>query len=943
MPLWDHQKFVHPWIRGLGHWALALGIFALESPQAQAYSCPDTLPQLPNSICGACAGSSLDRTAAKSAFQEWIKTLQPSASLSQKLGTAGTLSSDQTSDWQSALTAARDFLGGSADLTFDSLMDAPATSGLDLPAGDVDRCVYAFENYLRTPLGETFRELVNEASSQSGYGNSVLLGIQLHPSDPRKSWEFPKSNRLIPPTPPTRPDGSPFPKTLKDDQKLREFTAGLFERMVRIAVAGSKQLSVDHPDAKYSGKKPIRGLYQGYLPDLLGAPSVDQIVEFPIFPEAEGCQSTALHGIANTRNGESRWFKSASTGQYENDFFEAKSGDWSNHVQCSQKNRISGPASRFLKKSARVNGESIQALMELMAEIRDEELKKGFLRPLESRFQGWDTFVAQNRAKIGAFGRLSGTQPPAPGCERLQKDLDALRNAVVSRLEARLPAPDPKAGAKALLAPLSLQDCSLQASTGARDLSVGGSGWAQLEREFSGKQQSLCFLASAAWKLEALGTAQLAYCQWSFTARSLLRRASGDYYRTAQKEHSELRLPTSFWTQALARILAWLPISEAQAAGCNFFSALSGGGGARTTTCGDSAWKQDLCASGASGKELQSKIQACRTSDQAQIQTLRNASLGSGLENAKIAEIQAHEAVYAEWSSHLSTCASREVTMAQKCVVSWSCPNGCKRDDLGASIELAQSTCNPSADVLECPGSETAAGNGLLISANQDVMNADALADGPGNHRSSLGLELSQNLGATLSKSEASGTDWNTTLRQSGAVAGNESRSGPEGSSGANPNSASFGSRLSSFFGSSGGSGSSGATSALGSGTSTPPALPDGNRAAELITGTSESEKAALSEKRSPASNSPSENGWGDSLMGWGNSDSDSNQDAARLMDFGTLPPGGLLGHAFLRGAGEADPADYLQRIGRNESLFHKVKLRYQEKALEWERSRTRK
>jgi hypothetical protein len=77
--------------------------------------------------------------------------------------------------------------------------------------------------------------------------------------------------------------------------------------------------------------------------------------------------------------------------------------------------------------------------------------------------------------------------------------------------------------------------------------------------------------------------------------------------------------------------------------------------------------------------------------------------------------------------------------------------------------------------------------------------------------------------------------------------------------------------------------------------------------------------------------------------MGWGNSESDSNQDAARLMDFGTLPPGGLLGHAFLRGAGEADPADYLQRIGRNESLFHKVKLRYQEKALEWERSRTRK
>ena len=943
MPLWDFRQFAHLWSRGLGHWALALGIFALESPQAQAYSCPDTLPQLPNSICGTCSGASLDRGAAKTAFGEWIKTLQPSASLSQKLGTAGTLSSDQTSDWQSALTAARDFLGGSADLTFDSLMDAPATSGLDLPAGDVDRCVYAFENYLRTPLGETFRELVNEASSQSGYGNSVLLGIQLHPNDVRKSWEFPKSNRLIPPTPPTRPDGSTFPKSLKDDQKLREFTAGLFERMVRIAVAGSNQLSVDHPDAKYSGKKIIRGLYQGYLPDLLGAPSADQIVEFPIFPEAEACQSTALHGIANTRNGESRWFKSASSGQYENDFFEAKSGDWSNHVQCSQKNRINGPASRFLKKSARVNGESIQALMELMAEIRDEELKKGFLRPLESRFQGWDTFVAQNRAKIGAFGRLSGTQPPATGCEKLQKDLDALRNAVVSRLEARLPAPDPKAGAKALLAPLSLQGCSLQASTGARDLSVGGSGWAQLEREFSGKQQSLCFLASAAWKIEALGTAQLAYCQWSFTARSLLRRASGDYYRTAQKENSELRQPTSFWTQALARILAWLPISEAQAAGCNFFSALSGGGGARTTTCGDPAWKQDLCASGASGKELQSKIQACRTSDQAQIQTLRNASLGSGLENAKIAEIQAHAAVYAEWSSQLSTCRDREVTMAQKCVVSWSCPNGCKRDDLGASIELAQSTCNPSADVLECPGSETAAGNGLLISANQDVMNADALADGPGNHRSSLGLELSQNLGATLSKSEASGTDWNTALRQSGAVAGNESRSGPEGSSGANPNSASFGSRLSSFFGSSGGSGSSGATSALGSGTSTPPALPDGNRAAELITGTSESEKAALSEKRSPASNSPSENGWGDSLMGWGNSDSDSNQDAARLMDFGTLPPGGLLGHAFLRGAGEADPADYLQRIGRNESLFHKVKLRYQEKALEWERSRTRK
>ncbi len=942
MSLWDHQKFKHPWIQGLGHWALALGIFALESPQAQAYSCPDTLPQLPNSICGTCAGSGLDRAAAKSALQEWLKTLQPSAQLAQKLGTSGTLSSEQGTEWQSALTSARDFLGNSAELTFDSLLDAPANSGIDLPAGDVDRCVFAFENYLRSPLGETFRELVNEAASQSSFGNSVLLGIQLHPSDSRKSWEFPKSNRLIPPTPPTRPDGTAFPKSLKDDQKLREFTAGLFERMVRIAVAGSNQLSVDQPEAKYLGKSPIRGLYQGYLPDLLGSPSVDQVIEFPIFPETEACQTTSLHGIANTRNGDSRWFKSASSGQFENDFFDAKSGDWSNRVQCSQKSRISGPSNRALKKSARVNGESIQALMELMAEIRDEELKKGFLRPLESRFQNWDTFVAQNRSKIGSFGRLGSTQPPAPGCEKLQKDLDVLRDAVVSRLEARLPAPDPRAGSKAQLAPIGLQDCSLQASVGARDLSVGGSGWAQLEREFSGKQQSLCFLASAAWKLEALGTAQLAYCQWSFTARSLLRRASGDYYRTAQHNDTQPRQPVPFWTAALARVLSWLPISEAQA-GCNFLGIPSGGSQSRTTTCGDPAWKQDLCASGASGKDLQGKIDACRKSDQAQIQALRNASLGSGLENAKIAEIQAHEAVYAEWSSQLSTCASREVTMAQKCVVSWSCPVGCKRDDLGASIELAQSTCNPSVDVLECPGSATSAGNGLLISANQDIQNADALADGPGAHRSSLGLELAQNLGATLSKSEATSADWNTTLRQSGALAGSEGRGNPDGSSSANSSGASFGSRLSSFFGSSGGSGSSGGTNALGSGTSTSPALPDGNRAAELSAGPSESEKAALSEKRSPASNSNPETGWGESLMNWGNSDSDSNQEAARLMDFGTLPPGGLLGHAFSRGGGEADPADYLQRIGRNESLFHKVKLRYQEKALEWERSQTRK
>jgi hypothetical protein len=222
-------------------------------------------------------------------------------------------------------------------------------------------------------------------------------------------------------------------------------------------------------------------------------------------------------------------------------------------------------------------------------------------------------------------------------------------------------------------------------------------------------------------------------------------------------------------------------------------------------------------------------------------------------------------------------------------------------------------------------------------------MNADALADGPGNHRSSLGLELGQNLGATLSKSEASGTDWNTTLRQSGAVAGNEGRSGSENSNGSTGNAASFGTTLSSFFRSSGG-GAAGSGSNVFN-TSTSPALTptDEKQGASAASDLSELDKRESPEKRAPASNSPSENGWGDSLMGWGNSDSDSNQDAARLMDFGTLPPGGLLGHAFSRGGGEADPTDYLQRIGRNESLFHKVKLRYQEKALEWERSRTRK
>ncbi|MGZ3689164.1 MAG: hypothetical protein ACXVBW_12740, partial [Bdellovibrionota bacterium] len=149
-----------------------------------------------------------------------------------------------------------------------------------------------------------------------------------------------------------------------DQEKLRNWVAETFERAVRVYVGGSAQLAVDTGVGLAGGGEEIKGLYQGYEPNVL-QPELSRSTKV-VYLDFDNVNARC--GIANLDN---KWFKKRGGGYEES---VSADGLVSNHRPECQ----ADPSKKIMPEIALLNGQVINASMKLMDKMV-ADLKQGKL------------------------------------------------------------------------------------------------------------------------------------------------------------------------------------------------------------------------------------------------------------------------------------------------------------------------------------------------------------------------------------------------------------------------------------------------------------------------------------------------------------------------------------------------------------------------------------
>lgn len=150
------------------------------------------------------------------------------------------------------------------------------------------------------------------------------------------------------------------------NEKARAYHAEMLERTVRVFISGSKQLFLDK-GVNYGGTdaKEVKGMYQGYMPDLVNSTKEIQVTG-PFMPEWGEC---AL-GIANEENDTQKWFKSPS-GTYEKERIEK--GKLTSHQCQGIQNSTMGASGQ----APLIRGKIVNALLLFLKKMQTEMIIQG--------------------------------------------------------------------------------------------------------------------------------------------------------------------------------------------------------------------------------------------------------------------------------------------------------------------------------------------------------------------------------------------------------------------------------------------------------------------------------------------------------------------------------------------------------------------------------------
>ncbi|MBL7713936.1 MAG: hypothetical protein JNL01_00625 [Bdellovibrionales bacterium] len=291
-----------------------------------------------------------------------------------------------------------------------------------------------------------------------------------------------------------------------ESQAIRIWLAETFERMVRIFIAGSKQLEIDFPPpAPAPGVSPvvhqgvhIYGLYQGFLPDLLNTTKT-KVLYFGQTPAWSLCApeqqtgSGPTQGTANFMNKTMGWFKGKDGNPVDETIRTVPGGIEVVNHHCkgiqTDENYSGAPT---------VRGTEVDLMMQLMAGIKKNILEKGRVRKTAS--YGVIDSCAETEAKILAFRK------------KIKEGLDDLK------------ARQPK-GSKAIECgdELDAEDPELKYIASLTSLTP--------KKGLKGPQHQACVLASMQTEIEMKMMAQYTYCTWQTVAlkiRERMTRAAGN-------------------------------------------------------------------------------------------------------------------------------------------------------------------------------------------------------------------------------------------------------------------------------------------------------------------------------------------------------------------------------------------------------------------------------
>lgn len=149
------------------------------------------------------------------------------------------------------------------------------------------------------------------------------------------------------------------------NEKARAYHAEMLERKVRVYVAGSKQLFVDKGVKHGDGTVIVRGLYQGFTPDLVNSTKEIQVAG-AYRPEWGDCTL----GVANEQNDAMKWFKFPS-GNYEKERFE--NGKLFSHTCNGKPNSSMGTSGQ----DPLIRGKIVNALMLFMRKMQTDMTTQG--------------------------------------------------------------------------------------------------------------------------------------------------------------------------------------------------------------------------------------------------------------------------------------------------------------------------------------------------------------------------------------------------------------------------------------------------------------------------------------------------------------------------------------------------------------------------------------
>lgn len=285
------------------------------------------------------------------------------------------------------------------------------------------------------------------------------------------------------------------------EKAVRAWHKETLERMVRIFVAGSKQLLRDFPSPDELPQDSILGLYQGLMPDLLnskdqgkdGKPGkilyIGQANAWTLCAPGATTGTGATQGTANVANKTSKWFKNASGG-YDETVKKVPGGLEVTNFFCkgtlTNSHYMGGPVIRGLQ---------VEIMMGLMKSIQTRLDEGWILRP--SAYGVIDR-CGEIEAKIHAYRK------------KIKKGLDTLK------------AKQPK-GSSAL-------ECGEELNPDDPEMSVvAGMTALTPNKGLKGPQHQACIHASMQTEVEMKLGIQYSYCVWQTVAqkiRELLLKAA---------------------------------------------------------------------------------------------------------------------------------------------------------------------------------------------------------------------------------------------------------------------------------------------------------------------------------------------------------------------------------------------------------------------------------